>query len=81
MKPLLPRPFSFMPGILATVLLVACSDSGPTGPADSSSVFGGLDNPARDGSYTEAIVSENGIASLEPVVIGGVEQWILIRGF
>ena len=81
MKLLMPRPFSFIPGILALFLLVACSDSGPTGPADDSNVFGGPDNPARDGSYTEAIVSENGIASLEPMVIGGVEQWILIRGY
>ena len=81
MKLLMPRPFSLMPVILATVLLAACSNSGPTVPSDDSNVFGGPDNPARDGSYTEAIVSENGIASLEPVVIGGVEQWILIRGY
>ena len=81
MKPSMPRLSSFMLGILALVLLAACSDSGPTGLADNSNVHGGPDNPARDGSYTAAIVSENGIAALEPVVIGGVEQWILIRGY
>ncbi len=43
-------------------------------------VHGGPESPARDGSYTAAIVSETGVASLEPVMLGGVEQWILIRG-
>jgi pimeloyl-ACP methyl ester carboxylesterase len=65
--------------LLTATLLAACSDSTTTGPA-TPTVHGGPDNPARDGSYTEAIVSENGIASLEPIVLGGVEQWILIRG-
>ncbi|MCL7968340.1 MAG: alpha/beta hydrolase [marine benthic group bacterium] len=64
--------------LLAATLLAACSDS-TTGPG-APTIHGGPDNPARDGSYTEAIVSENGIASLEPIVLGGVEQWILIRG-
>ncbi len=60
---------------LAT-LLAACGDPVSSGEA----VHGGPENPARDGSYTAAIVSQNGIASLEPVMLGGVEQWILIRG-
>jgi pimeloyl-ACP methyl ester carboxylesterase len=55
-----------------------CSDS--TSPSDPN-VHGGPDNPAPDGSYTEAIVSPNGIASLEPVTLGGVQQWLLIRGY
>jgi pimeloyl-ACP methyl ester carboxylesterase len=57
-------------------ILGACSD-----PVSTEDEFvGGPENPARDGSYTAAIVSQNGIASLEPVMLGGVEQWILIRG-
>ena len=59
-----------------TLVLLACGDA--DGPGDT--VFGGPDNPAPDGSYTEAITSANGIASLEPVLLGGVEQWLLIRG-
>lgn len=71
----------FWLGFLASLVLVAgCSDSSPAGPSDGPTVHGGPENPARDGTYTEAIVSENGIASLEPVVLGGVEQWILVRG-
>jgi pimeloyl-ACP methyl ester carboxylesterase len=62
--------------VLVTIL-AACSDPVSTGDR----VFGGPENPARDGSYTAAITSENGIASLEPVLLGGVEQWILIRGY
>ncbi len=65
---------------LAATLLGACGGSTSTDPPDPN-VRGGPTNPARDGSYTEAIVSENGIASLEPVVLGGVEQWVLIRGY
>ena len=75
------RLYSVRLALLASVLLAGCSDSGPIGPSGDSDVHGGPDNPARDGSYTEAIVSETGIASLEPVVLGGVEQWILIRGY
>jgi pimeloyl-ACP methyl ester carboxylesterase len=63
------------------VLLLAtggCGDS--TAPSDPN-VHGGPDNPAPDGSYTEAIISPNGIASLEPVTLGGVQQWLLIRGY
>ena len=70
----IPRLCSVRLALLASVLLAGCSDSGPTVPAGDSNVHGGPDNPARDGSYTEAIVSETGIASLKPVVIGGVEQ-------
>ena len=77
----IPRLHAITLGLLTGALLVGCSDSGPTGPSVDPNVHGGPDNPARDGSYTTAIVSENGIASLEPVVIGGVEQWILIRGY
>ncbi len=70
-------PTWFVTATLALVTtLAACSDPVSTG----DEVFGGPENPARDGSYTAAIVSENGIASLEPVMLGGVEQWILIRG-
>ncbi len=57
-------------------ILGACSD--PVSTEDE--YVGGPENPARDGSYTAAIVSQNGVASLEPVMLGGVEQWILIRG-
>lgn len=81
MKRSLSQPASLALGLLACALLTACSDSGPTDPPDGLTVFGGPTNPARDGSYTEAIRAENGIASLEPVVIGGAEQWILIRGY
>jgi len=65
---------------LAVTLLAACGGPTSTAPPDPN-VHGGPTNPAPDGSYTEAIVSENGIASLEPVMLGGVEQWILIRGY
>lgn len=58
-------------------ILVACGD--PVGTVHA--VVGGPDNPARDGSYTQVIASASGIASLEPVLLGGVEQWILIRGY
>jgi pimeloyl-ACP methyl ester carboxylesterase len=57
-------------------LLAGCGDPVSTG----EEVHGGPGNPARDGSYTAAITSETGVASLEPVALGGVEQWILIRG-
>ena len=71
---------SRVPNLIFTVglatLLISCSDPVSTG----GNVHGGPEHPARDGSYTEAIVSENGIAALEAVVLGGVEQWILIRG-
>jgi pimeloyl-ACP methyl ester carboxylesterase len=60
-------------------VLVSCSSGTVTGP-ESTPVHGGPGNAARDGSYTEAITSPNGIATLEPVILGGVEQWILIRG-
>ena len=81
MKRSTPRLVSLALALFAPTLLTACSDSGPTAPSDGLTVFGGPTNPARDGSYTEAIRAENGIASLEPVVIGGVEQWVLIRGY
>ncbi len=74
-----PRPF-VTSGLLAFALLAGCSSSDSTGPPDPT-LHGGPTNPARDGSYTEAIVSENGIAALEPIVLGGVEQWILVRGY
>jgi len=65
-------------GLLGSVgILVACSSG--TGPGEDA-VHGGPDNPAPDGSYTEAVTNPNGIASLEPITLGGVEQWILIRG-
>ena len=68
------------PNLISTIglatLLTSCGDPVSTGDI----VHGGPENPAQDGSYTEAIVSENGIAALEAVVLGGVEQWILIRG-
>ena len=64
---------------LTTLLtLPACSDHG-TDPSDT--FVGGPEHPASDGSYTAAIYSENGVASLEEVTLGGEEQWILIRGY
>jgi len=57
--------------------LFGCSE----GVGVEANVHGGPDNPASDGSYTETIISPNGIASLEPVTLGGVEQWVLIRGY
>jgi len=81
MKRSMPGGSSLAIGFLASVLLAGCSNSTPTGPGADSTVHGGPDNPARDGSFTEAIVSETGVASLEPVVLGGVEQWVLIRGY
>jgi pimeloyl-ACP methyl ester carboxylesterase len=69
---------------LAILVLVAgCSDSSEpvTPPAPELTVFGGPDNPASDGSYTAEIVSVNGIATLETVSLGGVDQWVMIRGY
>ncbi len=67
--------------IISIILLTispACSDRGtdPTSP-----FVGGPENPASDGSYTGAIYSANGVASLEEVVLGGERQWILVRGY
>jgi len=42
---------------------------------------GGPENAAIDGSYTEAICSENAVATLEQVVLGNQNQWVLIRGY
>ena len=44
-------------------LFAACGDTLSPGVQ----LVGGPENPARDGSYTQAIASESGIASLEPV--------------
>lgn len=57
-------------------VILSCS----TGTEPAEAVIGGADNPAPDGSYTEALSSPNGIASLETLTLGGVEQWVLIRG-
>jgi pimeloyl-ACP methyl ester carboxylesterase len=64
---------------LATLAICLSCQSG-TGPRDQLVVAGGPDNPATDGSYTEAITGPNAIAALETVTLGGVEQWVLIRG-
>jgi pimeloyl-ACP methyl ester carboxylesterase len=66
------------PGLVGFLAILLSCSSG-TGP-EGTSVRGGPGNPARDGSHTEAITSPNGIASLETVTLGGVEQWVLIRG-
>ena len=74
----------FILSALAILVLVAgCSDSSEpvTPPAPELTVFGGPDNPASDGSYTAEIVSVNGIATLETVSLGGVDQWVMIRGY
>lgn len=64
--------------ILVAFLAVFLSCSSGTEP--TVTVKGGAENPAPDGSYTEAITSSNGIASLETVTLGGKQQWVLIRG-
>jgi len=74
------RTISTIGSLLAVLLfLAACSDSGPTG-SSGPPVHGGPGNPAPDGSFTPAITGENAVASLETVRLGGVDQWILIRG-
>lgn len=50
-------------------------------PDDNRHFVGGPENPAADGSYTSKIYSENGIASLEEITLGGEKQWVLIRGY
>ena len=67
--------------LISSILLTitqACSDhaTDPTSP-----FVGGPENPASDGSYTSAIYSANGVASLEEVVLGGESQWVLVRGY
>ncbi len=69
-RPQVPRLVAFL------AVVISCS----TGTEPAETVKGGPDNPAPDGSYTEAITSQNGIASLETVTLGGAEQWVLIRG-
>jgi pimeloyl-ACP methyl ester carboxylesterase len=71
-----------LPYLLLTAIVLitgtsACNNSGtePSGP-----FVGGPENAAPDGSYTEAIYSADGVASLEEVELGGERQWILIRG-
>jgi hypothetical protein len=71
------RPFRATGLIGLLTILVSCEPG--TDPGESPA-HGGPENPAPDGSYTEVITSPNGIASLEPVTLGGVEQWVLIRG-
>jgi pimeloyl-ACP methyl ester carboxylesterase len=62
------------------VVLWACSDH-ITNPEDKSTFVGGPENPASDGTYTSRIYSENGIASLEEIILGEERQWVLIRSY
>ncbi len=66
---------------LFSLLIFYGCDKQVANPEQNRPFVGGPDNPASDGSYTEKIYSENGIASLEEVTLGGEKQWILIRGY
>jgi pimeloyl-ACP methyl ester carboxylesterase len=62
------------------ILAICLSCKSGIGPGDESIVHGGPDNPATDGSYTQRISGPNAVVALETVTLGGVEQWVLIRG-
>jgi pimeloyl-ACP methyl ester carboxylesterase len=66
---------------LLILLIIYGCDKQAANPEETRPFVGGLENPASDGSYTEKIYSENGIASLEEVTLGDEKQWILIRGY
>jgi pimeloyl-ACP methyl ester carboxylesterase len=75
------RPHFLKTSILTTAILGLLTTSCTDGGTEPSAPFvGGPENAAPDGSYTEAIYSPNGVASLEEVVLGGERQWLLIRG-
>jgi len=76
-RPPVACPVLFVALFAVLLLAPACSENG-NGPSED--FVGGPENAAPDGSYTAAIYSDTGVASLEQVTLGGEAQWVLIRG-